>query len=514
MEASFLIFVSLFIAGIIIFRRRSGKKLPPGPSFLSSNLLLLTPSRSKLEPILKNLNSKYPPLFALSIGFRPFIFVGDRSLAHQLLIQKGAIFSDRPTTNIPQCNITSASYGPTWRLLRRNLATEVLHPARVKSYSWARNWVLRILIGRLQEAEVIKVVEHFQFAMFSLLVLMCFGEKLDERKINEIVNVQRRMLLIGGSGRFTVLTMFPKLGKMLFRNKWKEFQQLQENKERVLIPLIKSRMEATNSVSQLGNDRVVAYVDTLVNLRLPEEETTSGNGGRKLTEKEMVGMCSEFLTTGTDTTSTALQWIMANLVKHPDVQSKLYDEIVSIVGPPPWPPLSGEEPVSTIKEEDVQKMAYLKAVVLEGLRRHPPTHFVIPHRVTKEVEVEGHVIPEGATINFFVAEMGWDPKVWDDPMEFKPERFLMNDDIINGGFDVTGSKGIKMMPFGIGRRICPASDLALLHLEYFVANLIWFFRWNVVDSYGVDLSERIEFIVVMKNPLRAQITSRAKERSI
>ncbi|KAJ0815018.1 putative cytochrome P450 [Helianthus annuus] len=84
------------------------------------------------------------------------------------------------------------------------------------------------------------------------------------------------------------------------------------------------------------------------------------------------------------------------------------------------------------------------------------------------------MIPKGATINFMVAEMGWDPKVWEEPMEFKPERFLVND----GVFDIGGSKGIKMMPFGAGRRICPRADLALLHLEYFVANLIWYFPWS------------------------------------
>jgi len=73
--------------------------------------------------------------------------------------------------------------------------------------------------------------------------------------------------------------------------------------------------------------------------------------------------------------------------------------------------------------------------------------------------------------------MGWDPSVWEDPMEFKPERFL-NDET----FDITGSKEIKMMPFGAGRIICPGYNLALLHLEYFVANLVWNFNWNHFKS--------------------------------
>ncbi|GJV61743.1 cytochrome P450 89A2-like protein [Tanacetum coccineum] len=403
------------------------------------------------------------------------------------------------------CNISTSSYGPTWRLLRRNLASEIMHPYRIKSYSWARKWVLGNLIDKLHEqrheADGIKVVDHFQYAMFSLLLLMCFGEKFDEGRINEIAKAQRYMLLV--SGRFRVLAMYPRLGKILFRNRWKEFEKLSGDKERLLLPIIKSRVESDNS-----DKEIVAYVDTLVNLQLPEDEGNNGNGG-KLTDKEMVSMCSEFLNAGTDTTTNALQWIMANILKHPHIQSKLYDEIISVVGRPPNIPKKGVDLEAVINQEDLQKMPYLKAVVLEGLRRHPPGHFVLPHKVRKDVEVQGYTIPQGATVNFMVAEMGMDPKVWDDPMEFKPERFMSNDGS-NSVFDISGSKGIMMMPFGAGRRICPGSDLGLLHLEYFVANLIWYFDWSVPDGYCVDLSEKIEFTVVMKNPLQAQISLRAE----
>ncbi|KAI3796313.1 hypothetical protein L1987_38980 [Smallanthus sonchifolius] len=152
-------------------------------------------------------------------------------------------------------------------------------------------------------------------------------------------------------------------------------------------------------------------------------------------------------------------------------------------------------------------MLYLKAVVLEGLRRHPPAHFLLPLKVMKEVEVGGYMFPQGAIINFMVSEIGLDPKVWDEPMEFKPERFLVDD----GVFDINGSKGIKMMPFGARRRLCPGSDLALLHLEYFVANLVWYFDWSVPDGCHFDLDEKNEFTIVMKNPLQARISSRVEK---
>jgi cytochrome P450 len=159
-----------------------------------------------------------------------------------------------------------------------------------------------------------------------------------------------------------------------------------------------------------------------------------------------------------------------------------------------------------VKEEDLHKLPYLKAVVLEGLRRHPPAHFVLPHAVTEDVVLDGNLVPKNASLNFMVADMGWDPKVWEDPMAFKPERFLSG----GGGevFDITGSREIKMMPFGAGRRICPGFGLAMLHLEYFVANLVWNFVWKAVDGDEVDLSEKQEFTVVMKCPLKAHLSPR------
>ncbi|KAI9128476.1 hypothetical protein K1719_001469 [Acacia pycnantha] len=95
-------------------------------------------------------------------------------------------------------------------------------------------------------------------------------------------------------------------------------------------------------------------------------------------------------------------------------------------------------------------------------------------------------------------------------MEFKPERFLMSSEK-NGGetFDISGRKEIKMMPFGVGGRMLRAQDifLAMLHLEYFVANLVWNFEWKASNG-EVDLSEKQELSVVMKNPLQVYLSPR------
>ncbi|CAK7344117.1 unnamed protein product [Dovyalis caffra] len=509
METWFIIFISLSFCVLLRYfftRTKPSHNLPPSPRVIPiiSSVLWLLKSFSDLEPILRNLCAKYGPIITLYIGPRLTIFINSHSLAHQALVQNGAVFADRPppppTSKFFQHNIVSSSYGPYWRLLRRNLTSEILHPSRIKSYSHARKWVLDILINSLKSQsesnQRVRVRDHFLYAMFCLLVLMCFGDKLEESKIKQVEEVQRRSLL--SVGRFNILNFCPSLTKILFRKRWQEFFHLRREQENVLVPLIRAKKNAKHeSLSKDKEEFVASYLDTLLDLQHPDEK-------RKLEEGEIVTLCSEFLDAGTNTTQTALQWIMANLVKYPHIQEKLFEEIQGAVD-------AGEEEV---KEDDLHKMPYLKALILEGLRRHPPGHFLFAHAVTQDTILDGFRIPKNGIVNFMVAEMGWDAKVWEDPMMFKPERFL-NVNNTNGAeaFDITGSREIKMMPFGVGRRMCPGYGLALLHLEYFVANLVWNFKWTAVDGDDVDLSEKQEFTVVMKNPLEAHLTPRERDRN-
>ncbi|KAJ8762724.1 hypothetical protein K2173_012216 [Erythroxylum novogranatense] len=486
-------------------------KLPPGPPAfpLIGNFLWLRTSLFELEPIIRSLHAKFGPIITLRFGSRPAIFVAERSLAFQALIHKGAVFADRlkvdaitGTLFTKIQTINSARYGPTWRILRRNLTSQILHPSRVKDYSHARNWVRQMLANRLESASDsgnhVKLVQEFQYAMFCLLVFMCFGDKLDQNQVKEIERVERAMLL--NSGNFNTLNFWPNVTKILFRKRWAKLSQLRKDQEDVLIPLIRARKKIyrerqSKAKEDFENEKdrlVLCYIDTLLDLQLPD-------GSTKLVEEEIVSLCNEFLNAGTDTTSTALEWILANLVKYPHIQGKLFTEIKGVME-------SEEE--EEVKEEVLQKTPYLKAVILEGLRRHPPGHFVVPHAVTEDIELGGHVIPKNGAINFMVADMGWDPEVWEDPMSFKPERFLSGGE--GEAVDITGSKEIKMMPFGVGRRICPGYGLAMLHLEYFVANLIWKFEWKAVEGDEVDLSEKQQFTTVMKNPLKANLIPRIK----
>ncbi|KAI3915146.1 hypothetical protein MKW98_011491 [Papaver atlanticum] len=502
-------------ASINLLLRQTPKKLPPGPYSIPiiTSLQWLRKPLEAFEPTLRNLKAKYGPIITLSIGHQKSIFITNSSLAHQALIQNGAIFADRPpapvTSKIVSSNqhvISEASYGPLWRLLRKNLTVQILHPSKIKSFAPVRKRVLNIIKESIKKESnsglnPVLVVDYLQFGMFCLLVFMCFGEKLDEEKIRQVESVQTNLLL--GLSRFEILNFFPEfMSKIIFRKIWQNFDNLRMDHENVLIPLIRSRqeeMKKTSSKNHQDDEKSslgLCYVDSLLNLEIPDEE----GGSRKLSEKEVVSLCREFLDAGTDTTTAALEWIMANLVKYQDIQSKLYDEIRKI-----------SDDDDEIQEEDLKKLPYLKAVILEGLRIHPPGHFVLNHAVTQDVGLDGYVVPKEAIVNFMVAQIGRDPKVWgEDSMVFKPERFMNEDDVgsVNEEMsDLTGNKEIKMIPFGAGRRMCPASGLAMLILEYFVANLIKEFKWTPKAGDDIDLSEKQDFItMVMKNPLWAHVS--------
>ncbi|CAO2205743.1 unnamed protein product [Urochloa humidicola] len=488
--------------------------LPPGPTPLPvlGPLLFLARRDFDFEPILRRAARDHGPVFTYApLGpSRPTIFVASRAAAHRALVQRGAAFASRPPPSSPAAalltsagrNVSSAPYGPTWRALRRNLAAGVLNPSRLRAgFSPARCRVLALLLSRLRASSAaaagessVAVMGHFQYAMFCLLVHMCFGGGgvAGDEVVREIEATQRELL--GRFLSFQVFSFLPPLTKLLFRRRWEKLVSLRRRQEELFMPLIQARRDA-GAAGGGGDD---CYVDSLLSLTVPEAD--GGGGGRRpLTGGEVVSLCSEFLSAGTDTTATALQWVMANLVKNPAMQAKLRDEIAGIVGG-----AAGE-----VREEDLQAMPYLRAVVLEALRRHPPGHFLLPHAAARDdgddddATLDGYRVPAGAPVNFAVAEMGLDGEVWEAPMEFRPERFLPGGE--GEDVDLTGSKEIKMMPFGAGRRICPGMALALLHLEYFVANLVREFEWREVEGEEVDLAEKLEFTVVMKRPLKARV---------
>jgi cytochrome P450 len=311
-----------------------------------------------------------------STALRQDVIVTDRATAHRLLVRgsAGGAFCNRPPTSAASSvlsrqrhhNIGSAPYGPLWRAIRRNLVSEVFHPSRLRLYAPARRRALRGLLADLREqctssngGGVALAAESLHAALFGLSAVMCFGDGVDAGRVRAMADAMEDLIrsLVG----LSVFAALPALTELIYRKRWNKLVALRRQQEELYLPLINARRECRPS-----GDAPAAYVDTLLGLLVAADDNCSASGEsnatkQRLTDGELVGLCSEFLGAGTEPATAALQWVMANLVKHPHVQEAVRREIDAFVG----------EDAEEVGEEDLGRLEYLNAVLMEALRLHP-----------------------------------------------------------------------------------------------------------------------------------------------
>lgn len=156
-----------------------------------------------------------------------------------------------------------------------------------------------------------------------------------------------------------------------------------------------------------------------------------------------------------------------------------------------------------VEDSDLPHMPYLQAVIKETLRLCPAGPMLVPHESSTGCTVGGYRVPSGTMLLVNTWAIQRDPKVWEDPIKFKPERF----------FDFEGKKegSFVMMPFGYGRRGCPGENMALRVVGLVLASLIQCFEWERLDRELVDMSEGSGLTMPKARPLVARYRPRAAE---
>uniref|UniRef100_A0A2N9G2J2 Cytochrome P450 n=1 Tax=Fagus sylvatica TaxID=28930 RepID=A0A2N9G2J2_FAGSY len=185
---------------------------------------------------------------------------------------------------------------------------------------------------------------------------------------------------------------------------------------------------------------------------------------------------------GTNTSSQAMQWTLAELIHHPNIFNKVREEIKSFVGS-----------VRLVEESDVSSLSYLQAVVKEAIILHPPVPVAV-RECRETCKIKDFDILEKTMVAINVYAIMRDANIWDYPNDFRPERFLISS---------KEKDDMEYIPFGAGRRVCPGSKLALNLIHATVAAMVQCFDWKVGeegDHAKVNMQVARSFTMPMAQP--------------
>lgn len=189
----------------------------------------------------------------------------------------------------------------------------------------------------------------------------------------------------------------------------------------------------------------------------------------------------------TDSNTTTMEWVMTELLYHPCIMRKVQEELDAMVGCD-----------RVVKESDVPELRYLRSVVKETLRLHPPVPLLVPHRPSTDCTLGGFSIPAGTSVFVNAWAIHRDPSRWKDPEEFKPERFLQEG---KEQCEYIGGNDFGFLPFGAGRRACAGIALAEKMMIYFLGSLLHSFDWRLQEGAKLELSDKFGFVLRKADPL-------------
>lgn len=201
----------------------------------------------------------------------------------------------------------------------------------------------------------------------------------------------------------------------------------------------------------------------------------------------------DLILAGTDTVATTLEWAMSLLLNHPDILNKARIEVDTLMGKD-----------RLMEESDFPKLPYLQNVISETLRLYPAAPLLVPHMSSENSHVGGFDIPRDTILLANVWGIHRDPKLWENATSFKPERFEK----------VGKNETYKLLPFGIGRRACPGTDLAKRVLGLALGSLIQCYEWKRVDDEKVDMTEGRGLTMPKIEPLEAMCQPRSIIRKV
>uniref|UniRef100_A0ACD5UXL7 Uncharacterized protein n=1 Tax=Avena sativa TaxID=4498 RepID=A0ACD5UXL7_AVESA len=427
--------------------------LPPGPWQLPVIGSLHHLVRGLPHRTMRDLSLRHGSLMLLRVCERVAIVVSSAEAVREIYKGNEALFSERLSSpGIDELSrhgqgIIFAPYGNHWRLLRRILVTELLSARRVEAFRGIREEAAARLVSSVQASGggLVNINELLDEFMTDSAVRAIFGDRLPERAaymkiVKQGVNLSSLFDLRDLFPSSWLVRLLPRSGSKAERHRREMF--------RLMDDILKTHQERRALIDE--NDEQ-DMVDVL--LKVQKE----GAMGVSLTNGVIRAVLIDVLGAALDTTSVALQWAMAELMANPRVMQRVQSETRSVV--------TGQ---AIVQESALKDMHYLKAVIRETLRLHPPASF-FTRLCLQDCKINGYDVPRGVTVITNVWAISRDPNYWDDPDKFKPERFEGEGVVDFGGLD------FEFTPFGVGRRICPGIGFAHANIEMALASLLYHF---------------------------------------
>ncbi|GMN56883.1 hypothetical protein TIFTF001_025997 [Ficus carica] len=481
----------LFFSTYLFFRRNKifirkvqAKKYPPGPKKLPLIGNLHQMGNLLPHQSFQQLSEKYGPIMFLELGSIQTLVVSSADLAKEIFKTHDVIFSGRPALYAAKkfsyncASVSFTPYGDHWREIRKIMIMELLSAKRVQTFVAIRDEEVGVLLQTIARSSRSRSSVNLSDLLISLanniVCLVAFGKKFEngESRFSEMLHETQDLL-----GGFCMADFFPWLSWL---NKWNGLEMRVEKCFKELDNLYDKVIEEHLDPKRPNKAEHEDVVDILLQVQKDPRQAIA------LNNDQIKGVLTDIFIAGSDSSAAALEWIMAELIKNPSVMKKAQEEVREVA--------KGK---GKVLEKDLSKLNYLKLVIKEGLRFHPPVPLLVPRETTESCIIDGWQVPSKTRVFFNAKAIGRDPKSWEDPNEFRPERFL------DSSVDLKGQH-FEFLPFGAGRRGCPGINFAMLLIELALANLLCRFDWELphgVKREDLDMEEAFGLTMHKRIPL-------------
>ena len=206
--------------------------------------------------------------------------------------------------------------------------------------------------------------------------------------------------------------------------------------------------------------------------------------GEGLTDLEIRNEVDTFMFEGHDTTTSGMCWTLYLLAKHPEHQERVREEVREVLAGREW-----------LEYEDLKQLKYTHWCIKEAMRLYPPV-LVIFRQTTKDIELEGHVVPPGVMLLIGVLEMHNNSEIWPNPERFDPLRFHPS--------NCEDRNPFAYIPFSAGHRNCIGQNFATNEEKVVVASIVHRFRLSLVMDHIVEMVPKV--ILRTKNDIKINLT--------